>query len=479
MAKYRRLRAQVAVVFAVVMGLTLLPGVAGAGRPTTFSVTGANASCETGDAFISFGVNEVQGEGIFADLNIDVFDVGFFFGFTEDPEWDGTTLNATFELVGETPEGEVPGGEAVISATWQPTGEPEQFEDRFRDGNRWIEISESFTPAAVSGTLTAMGMEIDLAGCFGSLSEFTERATNPNAFVGRFSGGFLGCALEGPDGFVGDVFADRGDHQSFVSVFLFLGEDQFLSGFAEDGVSFTDSELTATVDLFDDFGEPAGVAAVDASLTSLGAISNDIIGQEFRVKSTFERFGVAGTVAVDGMVLDMVECQAETFSDNVRFTPSNGPKPGGKAPANDTPDGAVALATRQVTNTQTKGAADAPEAECVVTLVFEEEGEVFEEIFPIPLGKTVWYSFVGDGTTMTVDTAGSNFDTVVGIYTSGLEQLACNDDVGDEQGNFTLQAAATIDTNAGETYWVQVGGFGFFPEFDETAQFGRVRVRVR
>ncbi len=190
---------------------------------------------------------------------------------------------------------------------------------------------------------------------------------------------------------------------------------------------------------------------------------------------------VTGAVTVAGSEFAMVDCFAEAFSDHVRFTPSNGPKPGGKAPANDTPDGAIALDTKGLTNAQTRGAADAPEAECLVTFVFEEEDEVFEETFPIPLGKTVWYSFVGDGTEMKVDTKGSNFDTVLGIYTTEMEQLACVDDVGDEEGNFSLQAAATIETVAGETYWVQVGGFGFFedPDFPAIAQFGRVRVRVR
>jgi hypothetical protein len=38
----------------------------------------------------------------------------------------------------------------------------------------------------------------------------------------------------------------------------------------------------------------------------------------------------------------------------------------------------------------------------------------------------------------------------------------------------------TVSTVNGDTYLVQVGGFGFFMEddFEETAQFGRVRIRV-
>jgi hypothetical protein len=101
------------------------------------------------------------------------------------------------------------------------------------------------------------------------------------------------------------------------------------------------------------------------------------------------------------------------------------------------------------------------------------------EEFPVPIGKTLWYSFEGTGGPVTTDSAGSNFDTVIGVCGAELNQIACVDDVVDEPG-FSLQAAATIDTAEGASYLVQVGGFGFFedPEFPSMAEFGRVRLNV-
>lgn len=108
---------------------------------------------------------------------------------------------------------------------------------------------------------------------------------------------------------------------------------------------------------------------------------------------------------------------------------------------------------------RTNTAVPPPEAACIAN--FSEEGETWE--FPVPLGKTVWYSFTGTGGEVTIDSAGSDFDTVLGVYDADLEQVACVDDVGDESG-FSLQAAVTVGTVAGQTYLVQAGGYGYFDE---------------
>jgi hypothetical protein len=146
----------------------------------------------------------------------------------------------------------------------------------------------------------------------------------------------------------------------------------------------------------------------------------------------------------------------------------------GKAPVNDAPDGALTLDARATTTAQIKATANPRQAE----RIFEPPEE---EPFPLPFGKTLWYTFGGNGPEMVVDTAGSDFDTVLGIYTADVEPLACSDDVPHDTGGFTLQAAAAIPTVEGETYLVQVGGFGLFVEddFEQTAEFGRVRIEVR
>jgi len=58
---------------------------------------------------------------------------------------------------------------------------------------------------------------------------------------------------------------------------------------------------------------------------------------------------------------------------------------------------------------------------------------------------------------VTVYTAGSDYDTVVGVYTDaggGLVSIGCVDDVD------SLQARITIPTETGITYFIQAGGFG-------------------
>ncbi len=70
---------------------------------------------------------------------------------------------------------------------------------------------------------------------------------------------------------------------------------------------------------------------------------------------------------------------------------------------------------------------------------------------------TTWYRILGNGGTVSVDTFGSNFDTIIAVYpapTPTLENsIACNDDAGG-----TIQSAASFASVAGSAYLVQVGG---------------------
>jgi hypothetical protein len=79
------------------------------------------------------------------------------------------------------------------------------------------------------------------------------------------------------------------------------------------------------------------------------------------------------------------------------------------------------------------------------------------EYGPIGIGRTAWWRFVGTGTEVTIDTAGSGFDTVLGVYfddpAGALYPVDCVDDVD------SLQARITVPTEAGRTYWIQAGGY--------------------
>jgi hypothetical protein len=80
----------------------------------------------------------------------------------------------------------------------------------------------------------------------------------------------------------------------------------------------------------------------------------------------------------------------------------------------------------------------------------------------VPIGHTGWWTFTGNGGEVTIDTAGSTFDTVVGVYVMDgeeLVQVGCVDDVADGAGGGTAQAVITVGTDADVTYFVQAGGF--------------------
>jgi hypothetical protein len=75
------------------------------------------------------------------------------------------------------------------------------------------------------------------------------------------------------------------------------------------------------------------------------------------------------------------------------------------------------------------------------------------------VGRTVWYRFTAVETgTVEITTAGSSYDTVLGVYTgsdlSSLDQITCSDDVA-----LSRNSAATFLATAGETYHIQAGGW--------------------
>lgn len=70
-------------------------------------------------------------------------------------------------------------------------------------------------------------------------------------------------------------------------------------------------------------------------------------------------------------------------------------------------------------------------------------------------GPTVWYSYTPERSTwLNIDTAGSDYDTLLGLYTGqrgALTRLAANDDYGE-----SLQARLVYFVEGGETYYLMV-----------------------
>jgi hypothetical protein len=76
-------------------------------------------------------------------------------------------------------------------------------------------------------------------------------------------------------------------------------------------------------------------------------------------------------------------------------------------------------------------------------------------------GASVWYSWTAPGSgTVSLNTHGSNFDTLLGVYTgtsvSSLTLVAGNDD---DRANRTLTSAVTFTAAAGTTYHFAIDGY--------------------
>ncbi len=123
------------------------------------------------------------------------------------------------------------------------------------------------------------------------------------------------------------------------------------------------------------------------------------------------------------------------------------------APANDEFSGAIDVTFAPTTMTNTTGATDNPTdpATCNATA-----------------GRTVWYTYttttLGGPTTLRFDTIGSDYNTVLSVYTGSfgsLTLLACDDNSG---GNFASRID-NIKASANTTYTIVVSG-----AFGETGQ---------
>ena len=353
-----------------------------------------------------------------------------------------------------------PQGSASIAATLTPLGGPEPVED-FREGNMWVRQEGTVQNLAVAGTaILPGGNEFSLDSCFANILDVTVFQTNPNTFVEQHAGIHVDCVIESESGFL-TLFATDEERPPFAFVALDSAAEGLRVGDA--AVTLTKRELSGTVPLHDESGEDAGAAVIDATLTPGERVSFSTQAQNARIKQSGRLYDVTGTVTFqpggEQFALSPETCLAIDTHDTFAGHNPKGPKPGGKAPVNDAPESALPLAIGSRVTQQTGGAAEAPERECAT------------EEFGAPLGRTVWYSVTGTGGPVTIDTDGSNFDTVIGVYTDTLEPLECVDDISPDRIGFSLQSLVTLeDTEPGATYLVQIGGFA--------AEFGTLKVAV-
>jgi hypothetical protein len=180
-----------------------------------------------------------------------------------------------------------------------------------------------------------------------------------------------------------------------------------------------------------------------------------------RITQQSTLYDVHASASIPGMQIDST-CQSLEVTTRSIIRASNGPKPTDVRPPNDSVSGAQPITVGRTVRTTNRGAAVPPEVSIACA--------------PAP-GRTLWYSFVGTGRRVQVDTAGSSYDTALAAYRVAqgglLRPVACNDN-GDQDfplPTTTLQARLGMPTIAGRTYYLQVGGV--------FADFGRLVLSIK
>ena len=473
--------------FAFVVALILaiaFPAVAAGNAPSRFSTHTVSINCDglagsAGTLFMGLAISNEFG----TDASLDVWSGVPYVGvpdLTRDYDLPvsvslvGASLSASIPLLDGRGQ---PAGSATVSANLSPIGPPSKPES-FRDANSWTKVSGTLQPLAVSGSVTLpRGQVYSLAPCFGEEDTLDFFVTNPSASVRSFAFRGVNCALANTAGDTGFLSVGIDDTSVYIAVYLTPSDGSLeVQGFG--GAPVVGGAVSALIQpLFNNFGEPvAGAAALSMTLTATG----ERFTYTLRNATGFRRISsdlidIEGSLTFPGRLpFDLGACVGQdTTVKDVRTSPA-GPKPGGKVPANDKPSGAILLKPGSRTATATKGAS--PDQEAPYDCLTFDFGD---GPFSIPVGNTVWYKVAGTGGSITVDTAGSDYDTVAAVYTpdgsSGYTPLpgACNDDVPLVPFGRTLQSAVTFATSAGVTYYVQIGGF------PESFAYGTLKVAVR
>jgi hypothetical protein len=458
--------------------LGLLPGVVAADRVTKYQDHHVGFVCETEidggfaaahvDTSTTFG--DFAGADIWFDPAIPFEDPSSLTGGTEtvvvSEGLSQVDLSATFPIVDANGVGQ---GDATLVGTMTPVGDPEIIGPTGKTNHHSATAgtSQSYEGTA---TLTLSDRVLELSGCFGDVTSISVFEANPRSFVSSNHGVSMSCFWDTGD-VVAAFSATNDGFGFFADAFLSKAELELFGSGTSGTMSVT--SMTADVDLTDFLGGDTFTAAAEATLAPLGApVTSTLIGATSRTKLTQQMLASSGHIDFstgDSFDIGQENCQASEFSRHVVLTAPSGPKAGGSAPANDTPSGAIDLASGDRINVQTRAASF--DAEVPITTCPEGPFD--------SMGRTLWYTIEGTGDPITIDTAGSDFDTLIGVFTpdgDGFTEVACIDDVFFDPIGTTYQAALTIDTVEGVTYYVQVGGFVDF--FGGEPQFGRLRIKI-
>ena len=473
-------RVYAAIATAVIL-VGLIPAAASADRVTKFTDHYVSGGCDAPfdggfvSAFFEFGSAGYQflGLSVWLDPDDPFESDATASGFSEtlDVSDDGTTIDVhasfpMFDIDGN------PEGDAEVTISVARTGDIRLIGPDTGKTNYNSKTSGMEEDIEGSGTVTWDGSEIALPECGGVVGDVNFFSTNPRGFVSANTGVQVDCFWE----------------TELEAAWLFALEDGF-GAFVDAGLSTGDLQLfllesSGSVDLegmsldidFEDgsTGDPYSATA-SATFAPVGSpVTSTLVSQTSQTKVTEQRLEPSGILEFssgDSFTIDAEHCDTRGFESHSTGSSAKGPMRA-PLPTNDGPDDAIALHVGSRLNTSNVGASPEPE----IQLIDCPEG-FFDQF-----GNTLWYTIEGTGSPITIDTAGSNFDTLIAVYEPtdpGYEEIACVDDVESEPIGSTYQAAVTLDTEDGVTYYVQIGGYDFPFDEEVIGQKGRLRIVVR
>jgi hypothetical protein len=465
------MRRALAAVMTAAFLFAMLPGVAAAARSSRFSETYVLLFCEGARAGVF--IESSTEFGTTADAaawfgNDDPFeDPPTISGFTDtiDVAETDTAVQVGFGFTAFDAEGDEAGEGSFTSdlTVVRESTEP----DPAPDGNHKsrIDIVRKFVEG--EGTITARGRVAEVS-CNGEVTHRTVWANNPTSSVVDQSGVNIECVWE-TENYFAVLFAGDSGFGFFLEV-AFFSRNHAIFSTGELAGSIDGSGIDASAELFDEAtGQPASVE-VTADFGPDGSPVTSRIRQQGRYAKLVEQLlSVDGSLELStgkSLRLNDRKCNTVAFDVHARSNGARGPQATGPVPANDRLRGAIALDGGDRVNVQTRATrleSEMPRKSC----------------FGNGFGHTVWYTFEGTGRPVTIDTKGSAIDTVLSVYlldADGLVEVTCADDVFKEPLGVSLQAAATLDTDSGATYAIQVGGFWSF--FSDQPEFGRISLSI-
>ena len=474
------MRRSLAIALCAVFLLAVLPGTAAAAPVLKYHDHHASFFCEgpIDGGFASVGIDastafgDFGGADVWFDPAVPFVDPSSITGGTDVVSIDEgaaqTLFSATFDAFDAFG---APLGSAVLEATMTPVGDPQPITTP-SNGNHHSNTTGTSQQLQGDATLTLPGLVLEITGCHGEISDVNVQENQPKSSIFKNAGVNIDCHWQTPEA-AADFFAVQ-DVFGFSSFTDLRTADQTLFDTGGTSGSLSTTSLTASIPLTDQDTGDSYSAQAAATLTATGnPVTSTLLSSTVRRKLTELALVPVGQIVFStgqSFDFDQEHCRTASFTNEVIGTSPSGPVARGKAPVNDIADGALVVKAGTRLTAQT----DATAAQAEIQVETCPEGGADQ------MGHTLWYKITGTGASVTIDTAGSNFDTVIGVFErdgADYTEVACDDDVLYDPVGSTYQAALTFDTVAGQTYYVEVGGFQNFFEPD-ISEFGLLKLKV-